>query len=291
MLTAQKLGVTRPLRNEFMSVSSMPHARLSGRRLVWLTVVGLIVFGAIGFCAFAQNKRPGKGEVWGYQVVARYPHDAAAFTQGLSVSNGQLFEGTGQNGRSTLRLVDLKSGQVQKMTPLNRQYFGEGITAMNGHIYQLTWQNRLGLVYDEKTFEIEKTFQYTGEGWGLTNDGKHLIMSDGSATLRFLNPETFEVVKRISVQSGRTKIDKLNELEVVKGEIWANIWYDDRIVRISPDTGEVLGWIDLSALYPRQSRTTSEDVLNGIAYDAEHDRLFVTGKNWPALYEIKVGKK
>ena len=274
-----------------MSANSSPQTQSKSRRLIWLTVGGMIVFGAIGFGAFAQGKRSGKGEVWGYQVVAKYPHDASAFTQGLVVSNGQLFEGTGQNGRSTLRLVDLKSGQVQKMTPLNRQYFGEGITAMNGHIYQLTWQNRLGLVYDEKTFDIEKTFQYTGEGWGLTNDGKYLIMSDGSATLRFLNPETFEVAKRISVQSGRTKIDKLNELEVVKGEIWANIWYDDRIVRISPDSGEVLGWIDLSALYPRQSRATAEDVLNGIAYDAEHDRLFVTGKNWPALYEIKVGKK
>ena len=273
-----------------VSPNSQTNYQKQPRRVVWLIAVVLLMSGAIGYRAFGQNKRVVKGETWGYQVVARYPHDPNAFTQGLIVSNGQVFEGTGQKGRSSLRRVDLKTGKVEKAAALNAHYFGEGITAMGGRIYQLTWQNRIGLVYDKDTFDLEKTFQYTGEGWGLTNDGKHLIMSDGSAMLRFLDPETFAVVKRITVQTPRGKINNLNELEFVKGEIWANIWYDDKIVRISPENGEVLGWIDLSTLYPRNQRTTGEDVLNGIAYDAENDRLFVTGKNWPHIFEIKVGR-
>lgn len=280
----------RTIRNDSMPTPTIRRGR-QNRVLIWTIVAMMLVSGVIGISAFAQSKRTGKGEVWGFQVVAKYPHDADAFTQGLIVSHGQLYEGTGKQGSSSLRQVDLKTGKIEKYAPLHEHYFGEGITALQGSIYQLTWQNRIGLVYDEKTFNVQKTFQYTGEGWGITNDGKLLIMSDGSSNLRFLDPKTFEVVKRISAHTSRGKVDKLNELEFVKGEIWANVWYDDKIVRISPDNGEVLGSIDLSTLYPRSKRTTSEDVLNGIAYDSENDRLFVTGKNWPNLYEIKVGRK
>ncbi len=263
----------------------------TARRFGWMLGIVLTVSSVVGITAYAQFKRSPKGEVWGYQIVAKYPHDATAFTQGLIFNEGRLFEGTGKKGGSSLRLVDLATGKVERNAPLNSHYFGEGITILDGRIYQLTWQNRIGIVYDAETFNVEKTFQYTGEGWGLTNDTQNLIMSDGSATLRFLDPKTFEVVKRVTARGSQGKVDRLNELEFVKNEIWANIWYEDKIVRISPETGELLGSIDLGGLYPRKQRPSSEDVLNGIAYDAENDRLFVTGKNWPQLFEIKVARK
>jgi glutamine cyclotransferase len=240
-----------------MSVNVSLSFKSNLRRAGWALGIVLLVSSIIGISAFAQIKRSAKGEVWGYKVVATY----------------------------------LATGKVEKIAPLNSHYFGEGITALNDRIYQLTWQNRVGVVYNRETFDIETTFQYTGEGWGLTNDGHHLVMSDGSATIRFLDPKSFEVVKRITAHNSRGKVDKLNELEYVNDEIWANVWYDDRIVRISPENGEVLGWIDLGNLYPRHQRSSNEDVLNGIAYDSEHQRLFVTGKNWPRLYEITVGQK
>lgn len=274
-----------------MSAPVTANQKVHRQRSVWLAGIVLLVCSVIGFSGYAQMKRPVKGEVWNCTVVAKYPHDAAAFTQGLVFTNGHLYEGTGKKGESSLRQVDLATGNVEKIAALESHYFGEGITVLGNRIYQLTWQNRLGLVYDAETFHVEKTFQYTGEGWGLTNDGKRLVMSDGSATIRFLDPKTFEVVKRITAKSAQGKVEHLNELEFVKNEIWANIWYEDRIVRISPENGEVLGWIDLSSLYPRIQRRSNEDVLNGIAYDAEKNRLFVTGKNWPMLYEIKVGSK
>ena len=261
------------------------------RRSGWLLATLLLVSSVIGISAYAQFKRTPKGEVWGFKVIATYPHDSTAFTQGLVFVKGALLEGTGKKGESSLRLVELESGKVEKIAPLNAHYFGEGITLLNNRIYQLTWQNRIGIVYDFETFNVEKTFQYTGEGWGLTNDGKRLLMSDGSATIRFLDPNSFEVVKRITAHGTDGKVSKLNELEYVNDEIWANIWYEDRIVRLSPQNGEVLGWIDLSGLYPRNKRDSTEDVLNGIAYDPEKKRLFVTGKNWPKLYEIIVGRK
>lgn len=261
------------------------------RRFGWMLGVLLLASGVVGFNAFAQFRKSPKGEMWGYKVVRTFPHDASAFTQGLVFTSGMLLEGTGKKGDSSLRLVDLETGAVQKQAPLNSHYFGEGITVLGNQVYQLTWQNRIGLVYDIETFNLDRTFQYTGEGWGLTNDGKRLIMSDGSATLRFLDPASCEVVKRITAHGPDGKINNLNELEYVKGEIWANIWYEDRIVRLSPDNGELLGWIDLTGLYPRSKRHSKEDVLNGIAYDAESKRLFVTGKNWPHLYEISVGRK
>ena len=263
------------------------------RKSRWALMLLLLISSAIGISVYAQSKRLPKGEVWGFKVVATYPHDRTAFTQGLVFADGHLLEGTGQKGDSSLRRVDLDTGKIEKIASLNSHYFGEGITVLNNNVYQLTWQNRIGLVYDVDTFDVKKTFQYSGEGWGLTTDGKRLIMSDGSAIIRFLDPETFEVVKRISVhrRDSKEKIGRLNELEFVNDEIWANVWYEDHILRISPKDGEVLGWIDLSSLYPRNKRGSVEEVLNGIAYDAKKKRLFVTGKNWPQLFEISVGQK
>lgn len=282
---------SRPPWDDAMSANVTSSSRTPFRYGFWPLALVLLLTSVIGLSAFAQIKRASKAEVWGYKLVASYPHDPAAFTQGLVFTKGHLLEGTGRKGSSSLRRVDLTTGKIDKIAPLDEHYFGEGITLLQNRIYQLTWQNRIGIIYDEKTFNIEKTFQYTGEGWGLTNDGQRLLMSDGSAVIRFLDPKTFEVVKRITAHDSHGKVDKLNELEFVKGEIWANVWYQDKIVRISPTDGEVLGWIDLSSLYPRNRRTTNEDVLNGIAYDSESDRLFVTGKNWPKLFEIKVEHK
>ena len=222
--------------------------------------------------------------------MAVYPHDPNAFTQGLAIAGGQLYEGTGLYGQSTIRKVDLTTGRVEKRRPIDAMYFGEGIAILGDHLYELTWQHGIGIVYDLATFSQQRTFQYTGEGWGLTQDGKQLILSDGSAKLRFLDPQTFATLREIDVRDHGQAVTKLNELEYVEGEIWSNVWYDDRIARISPATGEVLGWIDLAALYPKSARS-SEAVLNGIAYDAAAKRLFVTGKNWPQLYEIEIVRR
>ncbi len=225
------------------------------------------------------------------RVVATYPHDPDAFSQGLVVADGVLYEGTGTFGASSLRQVDLKTGRVERLVPLQQDYFGEGITIVGERIYQLTWKNRLGVIYDKETLTPESSFRYSGEGWGLTTDGKELILSDGTATLRFLSLETLDVVRRVQVRTAQGFVDKLNELEYVDGEIYANIWYSDRIARISPKTGDVLGWIDLSQLYPARQRPSREHVLNGIAYDAKTKQLFVTGKNWPKLYQVEIAKR
>lgn len=250
-------------------------------------LIAVVAVSAVGFAIAAQLKR-NEPPTAGFKVVAEYTHDPKAFTQGLVVVDNVLYEGTGIQGESNLRKVELKTGRVMTYVPLDANYFGEGITVLNDRIYQLTWQNRTGFVYDVKTLKFLSTFHYTGDGWGLTHDGKRLILSDGTSMLRFLDPKTFEVVKRLRVRSSSGQVDKLNELEYVKGEIFANIWHSDRIARISPETGEVVGWIDLSTLYPLKTRATKEDVLNGIAYDEAKNRLFVTGKNWPKLYEIEL---
>jgi glutamine cyclotransferase len=242
---------------------------------------------AVGAVAWAQLHGRSVPAVAGFKVVAVYPHDPNAFTQGLAVAGGQLYEGTGLYGQSTIRKVDLATGRVEKQRPINAQYFGEGIAILGDRLYELTWQNGLGIVYDLATFTQQRTFQYTGEGWGLTQDGKQLILSDGSSKLRFIDPQTFAVAREIDVRDHGQPVTKLNELEYIDGEIWSNVWYDDRIARISPASGEVLGWVDLAALYPKSARG-SEAVLNGIAYDAAAKRLFVTGKNWPQLYEIQI---
>jgi glutamine cyclotransferase len=224
---------------------------------------------------------------YGYEVVNTFPHDPGAFTQGLVFSDGVLFESTGLNGQSSLRRVALETGEVLKQRDIDAQYFAEGLALFDGRLIQLTWRNGVGFVYDKDSFEPLGNFTYPNEGWGLTQDGTHLIMSDGSSTLRFLDPHTFEVVREVAVTSEGQPVVRLNELEYVAGEIWANVWQTDAIARIDPATGAVRGWIDLSGLLPAEERAAA-DVLNGIAYDAAGDRLFVTGKLWPTLFEIRV---
>ena len=226
-----------------------------------------------------------------YKVVHTYPHDPTAFTQGLEYRGGFLYEGTGLEGHSTLRKVALESGQVLKSMPLDGQYFGEGITVLDRHIYELTWQAHRGFVYDQGAFQLLRSFDYPGEGWGLTNDGRQIFMSDGSAQIRCWDPATLAEKRRFTVHQGRKPIPELNELEYVRGEIYANVWQTDRIVRISPADGTVLGWIDLTGLLTPGDRSQGADVLNGIAYDPAGNRLFVTGKLWPKLFEIRLVKK
>ena len=226
--------------------------------------------------------------VYSYKVINAYPHDKRAFTQGLVFEDGFLYEGTGLVGRSTLRKVKLETGKVVQGRKLPEQYFGEGITIYGNKIIQLTLRAKVGLVYDKESFELLGQFNYPTEGWGITHDGRHLIRSDGTSTLYFLNPETFERASRIEVADGDGPVSGLNELEYVQGQIYANVWRTDRIARIDPKTGRVTGWIDLGGLLGTEARGQLVDVLNGIAYDAENDRLFVTGKLWPKIFEIEL---
>jgi glutaminyl-peptide cyclotransferase len=224
----------------------------------------------------------------GYRVVHTYPHDRNAFTQGLIFLDGHLYESTGEEGHSSLRMVDLETGRVLQNAPLAQKYFAEGLTSWGSTLVQLTWLSKVGFVYDRFSFRLLRTFNYSYEGWGLTQDGKNLIESDGSTTLRFLDPVTFKEVRRVEVTDHGAPVQDLNELEYVHGEVYANVWHTDRIARISPQTGRVIAWIDLAGLLPANQHPGPEGVLNGIAYDAAHDRLFVTGKLWPLLFEIKV---
>ncbi len=230
---------------------------------------------------------PSEPPVSTFQVVATYPHDPNAWTQGLVFQDGIFYEGTGLRGRSSLRKVDPASGQVTQGIDLPDQYFAEGIAILDDKLYQLTWQENTGFIYDKDSFELLDTWTYPDEGWGLTTDGERLIMSDGTSALRFLDPNTLEETGRVEVVDplGRV-LYNLNELEYVNGEVLANIWQTDWIARIDPATGQVAGWIDLSGLLPAEDRTQPVDVLNGIAYDPATDRLFVTGKLWPKLFEI-----
>ena len=223
-----------------------------------------------------------------YQVVHAYPHDAHAFTQGLVYIDGHLYESTGVYGQSSLRMDDLETGKILQLHDVPSKYFAEGLTDWSSTLIQLTWQNHVVQVYDRFSFRFLRTLPYPGEGWGLTQDGVHLILSDGSATLHFLDPATLREVHHVTVSDHGKPVTQLNELEFIHGQIYANVWHSDRIARISPATGKVLGWIDLSGLLPGTERSSPEAVLNGIAYDQAHDRLFVTGKLWPKLYEIKV---
>ncbi|UCC23683.1 MAG: glutaminyl-peptide cyclotransferase [Planctomycetota bacterium] len=249
------------------------------------------MLGALGVIAlifFLNFKARRVIPVYGYKVVNEYPHDKRAFTQGLVFEDGFLYEGTGLEGRSTLRKVELETGKIVKGRRLADEYFGEGITIYGDKIIQLTLRAKVGLVYDKESFEPSGRFKYPTEGWGLTHDGKNLIRSDGTSTLYFLNPETFEQTGRIEVTDGDGPVSGLNELEYVQGQIYANVWRTDRIARIDPKTGRVTGWIDLAGLLGTDARGQLVDVLNGIAYDAENDRLFVTGKLWPRLFEIEL---
>ena len=233
---------------------------------------------------------PDDAPVYRYKVVRSFPHDARAFTQGLIVKDGVLFESTGLNGRSSLRKVALETGAVLQKHDVEEKYFAEGLTEWNGRLLQLTWQHHVGFVYTLSSFAFERTFAYSGEGWGLTHDRARLILSDGTAYLRFLNPDTFQETGHVLVKDRGREITQLNELEFVKGEVYANIWQTDRIARINPDTGKVVGWIDLAGLLPKAERLDPGAVLNGIAYEAARDRLFVTGKLWPKVFEITLTK-
>jgi glutaminyl-peptide cyclotransferase len=245
----------------------------------------VLLMGNIGF--IPAQRAGGSPPTFTYRVIQSYPHDRRAFTQGLIYRNGFLYEGTGMNGQSGVRKVKLETGEVLQVHATPRQYFGEGITEWNGSIIQLTWQSEIGFVYDMKTFQQTKTFAYRGEGWGLTHDGSRLIMSDGSSSLRFLDPSSMQETGRLPVHDENGPIDNLNELEYVRGEILANVWQTDRIARISPKDGRVTGWIDLAGLLSPLERGGA-DVLNGIAYDEGRNRLFVTGKWWPRLFEIRL---
>ncbi len=232
--------------------------------------------------------RAAEPDVAGYQVVKEYPHDRSAYTQGLVFLNGFLFESTGLNGRSSVRKVRLETGEVVQRYSVDPAYFAEGLTEWRDKLIQITWQSGTGFVYDRETLRLTGTFTYSGEGWGLTHDGKRLILSDGTANLRFLQPDSFRETGRVVVRDRGEPVLNLNELEYVDGEIYANVWHSNRIARISPTTGEVLGWIDLSGLLPKVFALDPEGVLNGIAYDSASKRLFVTGKLWPKLFEIRV---
>jgi glutamine cyclotransferase len=224
----------------------------------------------------------------GYKVVATYPHSTESYTEGFLYLDGLFYEGTGIVGRSALLAIQPETGKAVQKRELSPQYFGEGIVDWKANIYQWTWKSHVCFVYDRFSLRPVKQFTYTGEGWGMTRTAKELITSDGTATLRFRDPDTFSETRHILVKDGARIIDDLNELEFIKGEIYANVWHADVIARISPRDGHVIAWIDLSSLLPPDQKINEESVLNGIAYDSGHDRLFVTGKQWPTVFEIKV---
>jgi glutamine cyclotransferase len=251
-------------------------------------VLGLVAVASVVWLLWAlwEEQPPA---VYGYEVVKSYPHDPDAWTQGLAIDGGQLYEGTGMERESTLRRVELATGKVIDQVRLDDELFGEGIAILGDEIFQLTWKHGVCFVYDKKMLKRTRELHYKGEGWGLTHDGKHLILSDGTATLRFLDPKDFREVRRVEVTHPGRPLAKLNELEYVKGEVLANVWYTDRIARIDPKTGRLTGWIDLTGLLRR--RPHEDAVLNGIAHDAKADRLFVTGKDWPRLFEIRIKER
>jgi glutamine cyclotransferase len=226
-----------------------------------------------------------------YKVVARYPHSTTSYTEGFFYRDGLFYEGTGIKGRSAVMAIRPETGKPVQTLSLPPQYFGEGIVDWGPNIYEWTWQSHLCFVYDRFSLRPVRQFNYTGEGWGMTRTQKEIVTSDGTATLRFRDPETFREVRHMVVRDGSQPVQQLNELEYIKGEIYANVWHSDRIARISPQDGRVLGWIDLTGILADDQKVDSESVLNGIAYDAAHDRLFVTGKQWPFVFEIKVVKR
>ena len=235
-----------------------------------------------------NTKSPQPVPIYTYKILNTYTHDRYAFTQGLALENGVLYEGTGLYGKSSLREVDLETGKVLQLHRLPSAHFGEGITILGDTIIQLTWRSKKGFVYDKNSFEVLREFTYETEGWGVTDDGKRLIMSDGTSTLYFLDANTFIVTGHVQVHDSNVPIPNLNELEYIRGQVYANVWRTDNIAMIDPNSGRVTGWIDLSGLLPPQSDSVSVDVLNGIAYDTETGRLFVTGKLWPFLFELEL---
>ena len=264
-----------------------------------LALFFLLLFIGSAFSCNAQEPAPNTAKRLVLKTLAAYKHDGNAYTQGLIFHEGFLYESTGQYGKSSLRKVEIKTGKVLKQTALKSDFFGEGLERVGNSLYQLTWQEGLCFVYDLETFEYQKSFRYSGEGWGLAYDGTHLILSDGTPTLRFYDPADFTLQKKVEVveidaQNQQRKIRYLNELEMVEGELWANVWKSDQIVRINPKTGRVIGRINCSAFVPREyleehkNPRLAEHVLNGIAYDKETKTLYITGKNWPVMYELRV---
>lgn len=267
----------------------MSSSRLASLRLAVARLLALLTIGAAGAVA---SPAWSKVADYGYQVVRAYPHDTHAFTEGLFYLNGFLYESTGMNGQSSVRKERLETGDVLQRLDIPSKYFGEGIVAWDGRLIELTWQSHVAFVYDLATFKPLGSFHYPGEGWALTRDAHHIYMSDGTPYLRVLDPTTYKSTARIHVTDGGVPVVNLNELEWVKGRIYANIWQTNRIVEIDPATGHVVGHIDLSGLLDGSGYAPQpDDVLNGIAYDAARDRLFVTGKNWPKIFEIKLIKK
>ena len=271
--------------------------------IIFTCVLGMV--GMLGFvtCADPTNSESesstepsgassSSGEVpvrnYTYEVVNTYPHDSGAYTQGLMIEGETYFEGTGLRGRSSLRKVDLQTGSVEQIHHLSSSIFGEGIVVYDNKILQLSWTSRIGFIYNKDTFEQLRSVTYPTEGWGITYDGTQFIISDGTANLYFRDKITFEEIDRVTVRDDQGTVTRLNELEYVKGEIYANVWQTDRIARINPANGRVVGWIDLAGLLPPEDHSSTVDVLNGIAYDSVKNRLFVTGKLWPKLFEIKL---
>src|ERR1700704_142237 len=255
------------------------------RRLVVASFLAALAPSLFGQSHEGPSTRPPE---YTFKVVQTFSHDPTAFTQGLAYSNGLLYEGTGLKGRSSLRKVRLETGEIVQRVDLAPEFFGEGITVLKNEVMQLTWQSQTGFVYNVKDFRLLRRFSYSGEGWGLTTDGHQIFMSDGTSAIRVLDPNTLAEKRRFTVHDGNTPIDRLNELEFVDGEIFANVWQTNRIARISPQTGKVVGWIDLTGLLSPIYRLQSGGGRNGTAYDAQHRRLFVTGKLWPNVFEIRV---
>lgn len=251
-----------------------------------LFVIGVLVAGGVLTIILKYGQMPIDSALpiqYTYQIIKTHPHDTTAFTEGLVFDNGVLYESTGEYGSSSLRQVNLENGVVQHEVLLPNQYFGEGLTIVNGSLVQLTWREKIGFIYDKETFGLLGNFSYSSEGWGLTFNGSYLIMSDGTSTLTFLDPVTFQMVGQVSVHDGNTPITNINELEYVNGTVYANIWMQQKIAIIDPQTGTVRSWIDLSGIYQPKNL---DGVLNGIAYDSQTNRLLITGKDWPNLYEI-----
>lgn len=246
----------------------------------------LLFFLLSGMSILAQAQ--GQVPRYGYDILNIYPHNINSFTQGLVYREGFLFEGTGKNGQSSLSKINLENGEVLQSKNMSQRYFGEGIEIVDEKIYQLTWQSHLVFVYDKTTFESIESHYNATQGWGLAYDGRHLILSDGTATLQFMDPETFAPVRKVEVQLEGNAISQLNELEYINGEVWANVWQTDLILRIDPENGEVNSIVDLTGLSTQTQLGSSEAVLNGIAWDAEDERLFVTGKHWANLFEIEL---
>ena len=277
---------------------SLPDRKVMRRGLVaaLLQVAALLLLGP---CSAGQQSArteppilhtPQADEVpiYTYEVVNSWPHLTTHFTQGLVYHDGHLYESTGQYGSSILCRLEFKTGKVQKKVDVAREFFAEGMTIFGDKIYQLTWQAHKGFVYDLKNFERLSEFSYEGEGWGLTNDGHSLLMSDGTNKIRFIDPQSFRVLRSIEVFDHNQPLMELNELEYIKGEIYANIWHSDKIVRLDPASGKILAWIDLAGLRRPEDGDNEDNVLNGIAYDEKNDRLFVTGKRWSRMYEIRL---